>query len=114
MLNERVDLPETILTRYKGVSCFSGSLAEISVPLIWLDHNEALAREDGLMIPLKKEEYDQSKLGYVWQLRGNPRAEMLSHMLGQAIWEKHLIAETGCSEEEARDRFTARYGDSYL
>lgn len=114
MLNEWTDLPETILTRYKGVSCFSGSPAEISVPLIWFDHNEALAREDGLMIPLKKEEYDQSKLGYVWQLRGNPRAEMLSHMLGQAIWEKHYIAEAGCSEEEAREYFKERYRKSFL
>lgn len=114
MIHEVPDLPETILTKYKGISCFSKSLAETSIPLIRSDNNEALAREDQLFIPLRKEEYEGAKTGRVWQLRGNPAAERLGRMLGQCAWEKHEIAETGCSEEEARERFILRYRVSYI
>lgn len=114
MLNEWPDLPESILTKYNGVSPMCHSPAECSHTLIWFNHGEDKAREDGLMLPLKKREHKESKVGKVWQIHGNPVAEKLSHMLGQVAWEKHLIAQTGCSEDEARNQFEARYGESYL
>lgn len=106
------ELPATILTKYQGVSPVSHTIADVSYTLI--RSNEEKARQDGLTLPLQKRELDGSKTGRVWQIDGNPMAQSLARMLGQLAWEKREIAETGCSEAEARERFEKRYGETFL
>ena len=52
------------------------------------------------------------------RIHGNPRAEDLSKMLGQAIWErnyyKDLWYELNRGHDEARQRFIELHGRSYL
>ena len=108
-----MELPESILTKYRGVSPISHNPADYSYILIQNNGNEEKAKEDRLFLPLKKTEYNGSNTGRVWQIYGNPMAEKLATILGQIVWEKHTIAETGCTEEEARKRFRERYGTDF-
>ena len=52
------------------------------------------------------------------RIHGNPRAEDLSKMLGQAIWErnyyKDLFYQLNRGHDEARQRFIELNGKSYL
>ena len=52
------------------------------------------------------------------RIHGNPRAEDLSKMLGQAIWErnyyKDLFYQLNRGHDEARHRFIELHGRSYL
>ncbi len=65
MLNKWVDLPESILTKYNYVSPMCHSPAECSHTLIWLNHGEDKAREDGLMLPLKLREHKELSLIHI-------------------------------------------------
>nr|DAW76340.1 MAG TPA: CcmH protein [Caudoviricetes sp.] len=47
------------------------------------------------------------------RIHGNPMAEAMSKIIGQLAWEKRAVAE-GQTEEEAREAFRKRYGESYL
>lgn len=105
---------KSIVTDYEQISAFSGRQAECKHHLLFGHSFRRLADEDGLYIPLTNEEHNLSMTGSINQIHGNPAAEKLSKMLGQVAWEKHQIAETGCTEPEARRRFMSRYGRSFL
>lgn len=105
---------KSILTDFMGISAFSGSPAECMHHLIFGISNRNLADTDGLILPLTNAEHNLSPYGTIYQIHDNPAAEKLSKMLGQMAWEKHHIAETRCSEEEARAHFIKRYGRSFV
>lgn len=85
-----------------------------------------MADEDGLLIGLTNAEHNMSFKGTINQIHGNPAAEHLSRMLGQAIWERnYLIKQLELpfeGEEEAfervsrecREAFRKRYHISFL
>ena len=54
----------------------------------------------------------------LYQIHDNPRAEDLSKMLGQAIWEKNyykdLYYHLNKDNDEAREQFREQYGKSFL
>ena len=107
-------MKRSIVTDYQQISAFSGRQAECTHHLIFGNSSRKLADEDGLFIPLTNDEHNLSTTGTINQIHGNPAAEKLSKMLGQVAWEKHQVAETGCTETEARRRFMSRYGKSFL
>lgn len=113
------------VTKYNQYSAFSGKPAECQHHCIWGSYHK-LADEDGLLIGLTNAEHNTSSKGTINQIHGNPAAEHLSRMLGQAIWERnYLIKQLGLpfeSEEETFDRvsdecreaFRKRYQISFL
>lgn len=105
---------KSIVTEYEQISVFSGREAECKHHLIFGVSGRSYADDDGLFIPLTNDEHNLSMNGTIYQIHGNPAAEKLSKMLGQACWERHHIAETGCTEQEARSHFMVRYGKSYM
>lgn len=80
--------------------------------------NRKLSDKYGLTIPLCDACHNMSEGYTVCQIHDNPRAEDLSKMLGQAIWEKNyykdLYYELMRDDDEARDRFREIFGRSYL
>ena len=70
-----------------------------------------LADEDGLVIPVRKNCHNIGPI--TGRIHDNPMAEKLSKMLGQLAYEKSQVA-AGLSEEDAREKFRRRYGESYL
>ena len=103
----------SIVTDYEDISAFSEQPAECHHHLLFGRGMRKLADEDGLWIPLTNREHNMSPF-LIEQVHQNVAAEKLSKMLGQVCWEKHYIAETGCTEQEAMARFLKRYGRSYL
>ena len=69
------------------------------------------ADEDGLVIPVTREKHTAATKPED-RIHGNPVAEDLSKMLGQAIWERNYCAE-GHTVAEARAAFMKRYGKAY-
>lgn len=79
--------------------------------------NRQLSEKYGLTIPVcarchtSGEKLEDS-------IHNNPRAEDLSKMLGQAIWEKNyykdLWYQLNRGEDEARERFIEIFGQSYI
>lgn len=100
---------KSIVTKYEDICAISGRRATEEHHLIFGRGFKELADEDGLVIPVHRE-FHTGKHG----IHGSVAAEHLSKMCGQLAWEKHEIAEKGVSEDEARERFRARYGRSYL
>lgn len=107
-------MAKSIVTEYEDISAFSQAPAECKHHLVFGRGLRKLADEDGLWMPLTNAEHNMNAHGQLYQVHSNPIAEKLSKMLGQAIWEKHKIAESGCNEDEARQLFRKRYGISYL
>lgn len=105
---------KSIITKYEDISAFSGAPAECKHHLVFGRGLRELADQDGLWIPLTNAEHNMNPNGQRWQVHENAPAEALSRMAGQLAWEKHKIAETGCTEDEARELFRKRYGMSYL
>lgn len=105
------------VTEYNDISAFSGAAAECHHHLIYGRGLRDLADQDGLWIPLKHSEHNLSSDGLVYQIHGNPAAEKLSKMLGQAIFEKEYYRNYNefCKGADiAREAFRRRYGISYL
>ena len=112
-------MSKSIITNYDKISTFSGLPAECVHHCIFGGALRKLADEDGLVIFLANHEHNMSPKGNIYQIHGNPAAEKLSKMLGQACWERHYIAEKYSVpfediEEEAREAFRDRYGLSYM
>ena len=103
----------SIVTEYENISAFSQAPAECKHHLIMGSYRK-LADEDGLWIPLTHAEHNMSPDGLLYQIHGNPTAEKLSKIAGQLAWEKHTMANVGCTEHEARLFFRHRYGISFL
>lgn len=107
-------MKKSIVTEYEDISVFSGKPKEVCHHLVFGRGLRELADQDGLWIPLTNAEHNMSPNGQRWQVHENAPAEALSKMAGQLAWEKHKIAEKGCSEHEARELFRKRYGISFL
>lgn len=70
------------------------------------------AEKYGLKVPICVRCHTQSE--YLCdRIHDNPMAERLSKMLGQAIFERDMIAK-GMSQKEARDKIITEHGRSYL
>lgn len=107
------------VTDFNEYSAFSGRPAECQHHLIYGNSLHRLADEDGLFIGLLNSEHNMSSNGTINQIHGNPTAEKLSKMLGQAIWERnYLIESNGLPFDEtarqSRAAFMKRYGRSFL
>lgn len=84
-------------------------IAEASHHLIFGRGLRELADQDGLYIPVCNDCHNMGRMC----IHGHTAAEMLSKMLGQALWEKDKVAK-GETPERARELFMGRYGRSWL
>ena len=95
-----------------------GKPATVTHHLIMGSGNRKKSDDYGLTIPLCAACHNMSENYTVCQIHDNPRAEDLSKMLGQAIWEKNyykdLYYQLNRDEDEARDRFREIFGQAYL
>ena len=102
---------DSILTNSKDCCFFSARPADCEHHLIFGTSNRKLSEEDGLKVPISN--YCHNMGDIKDKIHGNPMAEKLSKMLGQAIWERQKVSE-GYSLEDARNAFRKRYGKSFL
>ena len=105
---------KSILTKYTEYCAFCGRPTEAEHHLIFGSGFRKLSEEDGLKLPCCNECHNMGKL--TERIHDNPKAEILSKMLGQMAWEKqyykNLLGEQGDPAREAfRERFFRR---SYL
>jgi hypothetical protein len=94
---------KSIVTEYTDICFFCGRPSECEHHLIFGKGLRDLADQDGLTIPSCNKHHNMGSNTEI--IHGNPMAEKLSKMLGQAIWEKHY---------GTREDFRKRYGQSYL
>ena len=92
-----------IVTEYDGICIFCGKPAECEHHLLFGSGTRKLAEEDGLKVPSCNGCHNMGELSA--RIHGNPMAEKLSKMLGQAIYESKI---------GSREEFRARYGRSYF
>jgi len=91
-----------------------GKPAECKHHLIFGTSKRRLADEDGLTVDMCNSCHNMAVKTYD-RVHGNPMAEALSKMLGQALWEReHLKYFDEEAGDYAREAFTRRYGRSYL
>lgn len=96
-------MKKSIVTEYHGICIFCGAPAECEHHLLFGMGIRPLAEKDGIKVPACNKCHNMGKT--LECVHGNPMAERLSRMLGQAVWEK---------EYGTREQFRARYGKSYL
>ncbi len=102
-VHRKAEKTESIVTEYTGICFFCGRVAEGEHHLLFGNGKKWLADQDGLKVPSCNRCHNSGDpLGRVY---GNPMAEKLSKMLGQAFYEQKI---------GTRDEFRARYGKSYL
>lgn len=106
---------KSIVTRYEGISVFSGYVRDCRHHLIFGTGKREKAEEDGLWIPLLDREHNMGRRA-VEQIHENPAAEYLSKMCGQLAFEKEYYRRKlfSADQDPARDAFLVRYGESYL
>lgn len=124
-----------IVTEHTGICVFCGRPAECEHHLIFGSAGRSLSERDGLKVPCCNACHNMGAV--ISRIHGNPMAEKLSKMLGQAIWEKEQIlqkeAETAkalayefgsvefnalrekqSTSQKVREDFRKRYGKSYF
>lgn len=94
---------KSMVTDYHEVCIFCGKKAEAQHHLIFGMGNRKLCDEDGLTVPICNNCHNMGDISS--RVHGNPMAERLSKMLGQAFFEGRL---------GTREEFRQRYGKSYL
>ncbi len=94
---------KSIVTEYGDICFICGRRAEAEHHLIFGTLGRSLSEKDGLKVPICNNCHNMGEISK--RIHGNPMAERLSKMLGQAIYE----AKIGTREE-----FRKRYGVSYL
>jgi len=94
---------KSIVTKYGKICFFCGRPAECEHHLLFGNGTRELAEQDGLKVPSCNRCHNMGNT--LERIHGNPMAEKMSKILGQAIYE----AKIGSREE-----FRARYGKSYL
>ncbi len=77
--------------------------------------NRRLSDEDKLVIPLCRRHHNESGMS----VHHNKEMKVMSHIIGQLAWEKaYIVEKRGLPmddiEEEAREAFRKRYGQSFL
>ncbi|MCD8381151.1 MAG: hypothetical protein LUC95_12745 [Lachnospiraceae bacterium] len=118
---------ESIVTEYTNACFFCGRPAEGEHHLVFGTAGRELSEKDGLKVPVCNNCHNMGAV--TSRIHGNPMAERLSKMLGQAIWEldwvlKDSIYDSDGADAEAEARriehqvcrkyFRERYGKSYL
>lgn len=93
---------KSIVTEHDMICCICGREAEAEHHLIFGTAGRELSEKDGLKVPICNNCHNMGEV--TKRIHGNPMAERLSKMLGQAIFE----AKIGSREE-----FRKRYGISY-
>ncbi len=117
-------MSHSIVTEYENISAFSGRTDNLEPHhLLRGNGTRELADEDGVWIPLTRDEHRLSPKGLIYQLHGNVTAEKLSKIAGQLAWERHWIS-VNCFEipfesyesleYRAREEFRKRYKKSWL
>ena len=102
---------EGIVTKYNHNCLLCGRPLEATHHLIGGTSKRKQSDQDGLTIPCCNDCHNMGDLSR--RIHGNPMAEAMSKIIGQLAWEKRAVAE-GQTEEEAREAFRKRYGESYL
>lgn len=95
---------------YSGYCIFCGRPTTTKHHLLFGTGLRRIADEDGLYVPCCDECHTMAETKS--RIHGNPMAEKLSKMFGQAIYERNRCAE-GMTLDEARESFRKRYGRSY-
>lgn len=95
-----------------------GRFAECEHHLVFGRGLRALAEEDRdcMVMPLCNDCHTLATKA-IDRIHGNPVAEKLSKMLGQALWERWYLGDYGDADtalQQARQNFIERYGRSYL
>lgn len=117
---------KSIVTNVEGICFFCGRPAEGTHHLIFGTAGREQAEKDGLKVPICNNCHNMGEIER--RIHGNPMAERLSKMLGQAVWEREWIIKDAASDlssktgkesrelllEIARKDFRRRYGISYL
>lgn len=96
-------MSRSIVTDYKDICFFCGRQAEGEHHLIFGTARKKLSENDGLKVPVCNNCHNMGET--LKRIHGNPMAEKLSKMLGQAIFEGKI---------GTREEFRDRYGKSYL
>lgn len=94
---------QSIVTKYTKICFVCGRPATEEHHLIFGRGRRKLAEEDGLKAPVCERCHRLNE--NIRKIHGNPMAEKLSKMLGQAVYETRL---------GTREEFQKRYGESYL
>ena len=92
-----------IVTKYKEICFICGRPADAEHHLIFGTAGRELAEKDGLKGQICNKWHNMGRV--TERIHGNPMAERLSKMLGQAIYESKI---------GTREQFRKRYGISYL
>lgn len=95
---------KSIVTECTDTCFFCGRPAECEHHLLFGTSARNLAEQDGIKVPCCNKCHNMANKA-VDRVHGNPMAEKLSKMLGQAIWEVNY---------GDREAFRRRYGKSYL
>lgn len=108
---------KSIVTKETRLCALCGRPAEAVHHLVGGSGKRKIADELGLTIPVCNSCHNMGPISN--RIHGNPAAEQLSKMLGQACFERRYIAEKRelpfeDLEEEAREVFREKMGKSYL
>lgn len=102
---------KSILTKYTQYCMFCGKPTTQEHHFLFGNGIRPLAEEDDVKGPVCSSCHTMGPL--ICRIHDNAIAEKLSKMAGQLAWEKHRVAN-GLTEDEAREAFRKRYGNSYL
>lgn len=102
---------DSIITKYRSNCMFCGRPTTFQHHFLFGRGVRQLAEEDGIKGPVCE---DCHVIGNVLcRIHDNVMAEKMSKIIGQLSWEKRKVAE-GMAEDEAREAFRKRYGESWL
>ena len=102
---------KSILTKYTDFCMFCGRPTTTEHHFVFGNGLRAIADRDGVKGPVCDSCHNMALINN--RIHDNPMAEKFSKMVGQLAWEKHKVA-SGMTEDDAREEFRKRYGESYL
>lgn len=102
---------KSILTEYTEYCLFCGRPTTATHHLLFGRGIRPLCDKDKLTIPICDGCHNMGNK--LERIHDNSMAEKMSKIIGQLAYEKHKVAE-GMTEEQARENFRHRYGQSYL
>lgn len=103
----------SIIVDNEYISAISSAPAEDRHHLIFGNGRRELAEEDGLWIPITRDEHTTGEL--IRRIHDNSMAEALSKIAGQLAWEgEYYRRASELGYFSARRAFRVRYGKSYL
>ena len=102
---------ENIITKYRSNCMFCGRPTTSQHHFLFGRGVRQLAEEDGIKGPVCDDCHVIGKV--LCRIHDNVMAEKMSKIIGQLAWEKRKVAE-GMTEDEAREAFRKRYGESWL